>query len=126
MPEINKYRPALTATELHYILATLKNVSIKAGTEDPVADSLIKKLSVFCFKLGIGAISPSHSETLKPTLEEKLGLTSTPAERRKAAYDKVLAGSANAADLALAATYMYDNNLMNEQQRKDYELKYFE
>ena len=58
----HKFRPLLNLEELDFILA-----AVNEATESAIKNSLLRKLTVFRFKAGLGANTPAYVATPKDT-----------------------------------------------------------
>jgi hypothetical protein len=118
-----KYRPILSAREIETLIVAL----LQQGITNHHRGQLLTKLQVFQAKIRLGATKPAYKE--KDWLNE-LGASEFVSleERRLQAYKRFTSSdptSCNAEDIKQAQTYRYENNLMSESERIEFEAQLF-
>jgi hypothetical protein len=118
-----KYRPSLAANEIHYIISLVQN-----DTEHPeLAQSVLAKLKLFVAKMNLGIVSPAFCSTARQSIEQRLGIdvsvTVSPLLNRELAFNKwqKTPELCSAAEIKLAQTYRYENDLMTQDEESEYE-----
>ena len=121
---LEKYRPSLTLQQIQYILH-VSSLDTSIETED-IRISLTQQLKLLTFKASIGATAPSYVSPPKISLEDKLGIGLSAAEKRELAYRKYSSNPAlcTAQEREQALTYMYDNNMMIESEAAAFEKEF--
>jgi hypothetical protein len=117
-----KYRPYFTSSELSELISSLKE------NPKPSRIPLIRYLEGFALKIERGLITSAH--TLEPTIEQKLELEISHTEavnsiqsKRFNAYRKwrEFAHKCTPDEIEQAQTYRYENDLMSEEEEKEYD-----
>ena len=115
-----KYRMTFNAQEIHYLHQLIKS-EMRPELQN-IAGSLDRYFKTFLFKLNLGTVAVSHTASQKQSLEDQLGMTD-PSTRRAAAFGKFKLNPALCTpdEITLAKTYMYENNLMTEEEEREFE-----
>ncbi len=121
---IHKFRPYLTAQQLHYFLDLCKNDN-RAETS-AIRNSTIKYLKLYIAKYELGGLTPAYNQSATPrtSIADRLGLDlSDPAQRKEAAYATWSANPAlcSSEEIKLATLYRYENNLMSPEEEEEFE-----
>lgn len=117
-----KFRPYLTAAQLHYFLSLCENDQRESTFH--IRAATIKELKLFLTKYELGAVNPAYTATGRISIGERLGLDMTdPKQRREAAYATWSANPnlCSSEEVKLAALYRYENNLMSPDEERIYE-----
>lgn len=122
-----KFRPYLTQSQILRIL----ELCAKEPSDDPLIRSIKQTLGVFKFKINEGITDPAYVSSPRQTIEEKLGFSHgelslyDPVAARKEAYEKYCFDPANCTEkeIALAFTYKYEQGLMTDEERNEYETR---
>lgn len=121
-----KFRPYFTSSELLEIISALK--------EQNKNRNLIHYLEGFAIKIERGILEPSI--TIQPTIADKLELGSGPTgptlgdvlkNKKYNSYHKwkLAPHACSANELAHAAMYRYENDLMSEEEERNYEKSFY-
>jgi hypothetical protein len=115
-----KYRPALTAQEIAYLI-DLCNLDSRPETSE-LGFAIASRLRVFKLKTELGVTGAAFSSTPKETMEQKLGLEDIVTKRQKA-YDlwRQNPDLVDAKGMRLVEAYRYDHGLMSAEEIEEYE-----
>jgi hypothetical protein len=115
-----KYRPALTATEIAYLI-DLCNLDSRPETLE-LGFAIASRLRVFKLKTELGVTGAAFSSSPKETMEQKLGLEDIVTKRRKV-YDlwKQNPDLVDAKGMRLVEAYRYDHGMMSTEEVENYE-----
>ena len=116
----HKYRPALSAAEIQYLI-DLCNLDSRPATAE-MGFNIASRLKIFALKVNLGLTGAAFVSTPRQSLDQKLGLDS-PEERRFAAYCKWQLNPAFCmpSELKDVADYRYSNGLMTPEEEKNHE-----
>lgn len=117
-----KFRPYLTAAQLHYFLDLMQTDS-RVVTEK-IRENTTRELKLFMAKMELGGVNPALVSTGRQTMADRLGLDLTdPLQAREAAYATWSANPhlCSAEEKKMADLYRYENNLMDPEEEAAYE-----
>ena len=117
-----KFRPYLTAAQLHYFL-DLMAADNRAATE-LIKKNTEKEIKLFMAKMELGGVTPALVSTGRQSMADRLGLDLTdPMQAREAAYATWSANPKlwSPEEIRLAQLYRYENNLMSPTEEAEYE-----
>jgi len=120
-----KYRPYFTASELIYIIESVK-------MRTPINQSLVRYLDGFALKIKSGVLLSSYTPNPALSISEKLGfsVSSSPFNQAGPSIQKLVniwthspetRAQMSAAQLIEIADYRYTNDLMSEEESNEYE-----
>jgi hypothetical protein len=124
-----KYRPSLSLPEIELIILAIGQ--LPATVSGAAGHSVIQKLKLLTFKADTGITQPAWTAKPRESIESKLGFSNetapTPAQLRQAAYLLWQSNPAACSEVELerARHYKYDNNMLTDSEREEYETKYF-
>lgn len=115
-----KFRPSLTKIEILYLLELCNEDTNESRSK--VKKAIQSKLQLLTVKIDLGITAPAYSANEKVSLEDRLGFGITKADERKSAYDlwKSNPTLCTESQIKLAKTYMFENDLMSEEEEKEF------
>lgn len=119
------YRVVMSGPLINYLVD-----NARSNLNDPFSREILQRLAATHSKIIDGVAKPMNVETRKLSVSQKLGFEDVPKTDYKAlrlaAYNKwlITPERCGAEELAYAHTYRYENDMMDQSEQDDYEIKH--